>query len=122
MLKLGGYGIVRFLPICGNTPALTALGGVSLGGGLLVRLICLTQIDIKVLIAYSSVAHMAFSVMTFSTCSSAGLKGGILVLCAHGISSSAIFFGANVFYKIRHSRNLVLNKGSNATLPYILAL
>jgi NADH-ubiquinone oxidoreductase chain 4 len=60
LLKLGGYGLIRVFPF------LLLIGlnynfifvSISLIGGFLIRLVCLRQIDIKALIAYSSVAHI----------------------------------------------------------------
>lgn len=60
LLKLGGYGLLRVMPF------ISVVGvkvnfiwvGVRLVGGVLVRLVCLRQVDLKALIAYSSVAHM----------------------------------------------------------------
>lgn len=63
LLKLGGYGLIRLLPLIRPQ---CFMGGFiqcfSLLGGALAATLCLRQRDIKVLIAYSSVAHMAFAV------------------------------------------------------------
>lgn len=60
LLKLGGYGLLRILPIfIGRAIKLSWISvGLGVIGGFIVRLICLRQTDIKSLIAYSSVAHM----------------------------------------------------------------
>lgn len=61
LLKLGGYGIIRVyqylnLPLCLSSFFIISL---TLWGGLLTRVVCYRQIDLKALIAYSSVGHMA---------------------------------------------------------------
>jgi NADH:ubiquinone oxidoreductase subunit 4 (subunit M) len=65
LLKLGGYGLVRVLPVISFsircvTPWVLA---VSLFGGLASSLVCLRQVDSKSLVAYSSVAHMSLVVV-----------------------------------------------------------
>lgn len=60
LLKLGGYGLIRILPIFRevNKSYSWLFIGLRVLGGVFVRVICLRQVDIKSLIAYSSVAHM----------------------------------------------------------------
>lgn len=60
LLKLGGYGLLRvisFISVVGVRVNFVWVG-IRLVGGVLVRLVCLRQVDLKSLIAYSSVAHM----------------------------------------------------------------
>lgn len=59
LLKLGGYGLIRvmkYIAYFSNVNYYLIL--FSLYGGVIVRLVCLRQIDLKILIAYSSVSHM----------------------------------------------------------------
>lgn len=60
LLKLGGFGILRFSPLFPHTDTAVAspLRGLALWGAVLARLVCLRQTDLKALIAYSSVAHI----------------------------------------------------------------
>jgi NADH-ubiquinone oxidoreductase chain 4 len=60
LLKLGGYGLIRVFPFLLTRGIKFNNWWISLRliGGVLIRLICLCQIDIKALIAYSSVAHI----------------------------------------------------------------
>ena len=60
ILKLGGYGLIRFLPSTVNAPSLfrEIILCLSLWGGVVVSLRCLRQIDMKLLIARSSVVHI----------------------------------------------------------------
>lgn len=67
LLKLGGYGLLRLL-ICYQSirgQVSTFLTGVAVWGGVICRLICLRQADIKALIAYSSITHMGIMVGGF---------------------------------------------------------
>ena len=97
-------------------------------GGIILGIACLTFRDIKVIIAYSSVVHMAIIIVSFLSAFIAGLTGGIIVIIAHGICSSGIFACANMMYERSHSRRLIINKGtlnifpSLATIWFILCI
>jgi NADH-ubiquinone oxidoreductase chain 4 len=62
LLKLGGYGLIRMLPyiIKNNTRLATPIITLRILGGIAASLVCLRQTDAKALVAYSSVAHIAF--------------------------------------------------------------
>ena len=63
ILKLGGYGIFQVIPFLAQAPVmLTLIKNFRLIGGAVVSFVCLRQTDLKTLIAYSSVAHMAIAV------------------------------------------------------------
>lgn len=119
ILKLGGYGIIRVM----NLIIFSCLKfnfiwvGVSLFGGVLISLICLRQIDIKILIAYSSVAHIGLALSGIITINWWGLLGGYLIIIAHGLCSSGLFCLANISYERLGSRNLFINKGLINLIP-----
>ena len=118
LLKLGGYGLCRLAPVFFSTTSLRTLilALILLGGGM-VGLLCLRQTDIKVLIAYSSVSHMAFVAAGFLLNSWWAFIGALLMMIAHGVCSSGIFAGANVIYLRSNRRLLSLNKGVLGWLP-----
>ena len=128
LLKLGGYGIIRIMAITGVYKILRFLMIFRLLGGIILGIACLTFRDIKVIIAYSSVVHMAIIIVSFLSAFIAGLTGGIIVMIAHGICSSGIFACANMMYERSHSRRLIINKGtlnifpSLATIWFILCI
>ena len=95
---------------------------ISMWGGAILRVICLRHSDIKVLIAYSSVVHMALVIAGFLSSNRWGVEGGIIIIIAHGACSSGIFAQANIMYERRHSRRLMLNKGYLNLVPTIRAL
>nr|ANJ70366.1 NADH dehydrogenase subunit 4 [Contacyphon variabilis] len=113
MLKLGGYGILRvmnFMLLMGVKYNFFWVG-VSLFGGFLISLICLRQIDMKMLIAYSSVAHMGLALGGMMTMNFWGLYGSYVMMIGHGLCSSGLFCLANISYERLGSRNLYMNKG-----------
>merc|ERR1719266_998042 len=62
LLKLGGYGLIRLSNIIIFNSIVSYILSVALTGSALIGLICLTQMDMKVIIAYSSVAHMGITI------------------------------------------------------------
>lgn len=86
-------------------------------GGVYIRVICIRQVDIKVLIALSSVAHMAMVFGGILTLTRWGVNGAILVMLGHGFCSSGLFCIANIAYERSGTRRLQLLKGSQAILP-----
>nr|ARO47914.1 NADH dehydrogenase subunit 4 [Osmylidae sp. EMHAU-20151229-16] len=119
MLKLGGYGLLRVF----NLISLIGLKlnfiwvSISLVGGFLVSLICLRQIDLKSLIAYSSVAHMGIVLAGLMTLSIWGMTGSYTLMIAHGLCSSGLFCLANISYERMGSRSLLINKGMMNLMP-----
>nr|QDA21717.1 NADH dehydrogenase subunit 4 [Deielia phaon] len=119
LLKLGGYGLLRVFSI------ITYLGvkfnfmwmGVCLLGGVIVSLICLCQVDLKSLIAYSSVAHMGIVLGGLMTLTYWGLSGSYTLMLAHGLCSSGLFCLANITYERLGSRSFFVNKGLINLMP-----
>lgn len=121
LLKLGGYGLFRLSPFFFIAPFRLLVITASLVGGGLLRIVCCRLSDIKVVIAYSSVVHMALIIFCLLSLEKLSLNGAWWVMLAHGLVSSGIFAGANVIYAQRHSRRMLLNKGI-LTLNPIIAL
>nr|CCI69337.1 NADH dehydrogenase subunit 4 [Metacrangonyx sp. 3 ssp. 1 MDMBR-2012] len=120
LLKLGGYGIIRFLPMMVKSYPFNmkySFLSVSLVGGCLVGLICLRQMDMKMLIAYSSVCHMASCISVLMVLGELGYKGCLFMMIAHGLCSSGLFYLVDVVYKRTNTRSLFMNKGLLNILP-----
>lgn len=121
MLKLGGYGLMRIIPlfISVGIKINYIIIVVRLVGGFLVSIVCLRQIDIKALIAYSSVAHIGLVLSGIITLTCWGLGGGLVIIVAHGLCSSGLFCLANISYERLFSRSLFINKGLINLIPRI---
>nr|YP_010164039.1 NADH dehydrogenase subunit 4 [Macrophthalmus abbreviatus]QRK27328.1 NADH dehydrogenase subunit 4 [Macrophthalmus abbreviatus] len=119
LLKLGGYGLIRLLfmfqKVSLNFSWLWV--SVSLLGGVLVSLLCLRQVDLKSLIAYSSVVHMSMVICGLMIFSWWGMMGAIVVMVGHGLCSSGLFCLANMMYERIGSRSLLISKGLLNLLP-----
>jgi len=90
---------------------------IRLIGGGLIRLLCLRQVDIKLLIAYSSVAHIGIVLGGLLTLTSWGLIGAYTLILAHGLCSSGLFRIANISYERLGRRSLFINKGLLNIIP-----
>nr|WRK21500.1 NADH dehydrogenase subunit 4 [Nionia sp.] len=119
LLKIGGYGIIRFMFF--SDLMFSSYNFIwfsfSVYGSFLVSLICLIQGDVKCLIAYSSVAHMGMCLMSLLTMSKFGLLGCYLMMISHGICSSGLFCLANISYERLLSRSFYINKGLLTYMP-----
>nr|QKY63771.1 NADH dehydrogenase subunit 4 [Dipetalogaster maximus] len=119
LLKLGGYGLMRVSNfIYGYLFKFSYVFiGLSLYGTFLVGFLCLYQVDIKSLIAYSSVAHMGLVLCGIFSMNSWGLWGSLVLMIGHGLCSSGLFCLANIIYERVFSRSLIVNKGLIAFMP-----
>nr|UXX46883.1 NADH dehydrogenase subunit 4 [Sabethes cyaneus] len=119
LLKLGGYGLLRvfsMLQILGMKLNFFWIS-ISLIGGVFVSLMCLFQMDLKSLIAYSSVAHMGIVLSGLMTMSYWGMNGSYTLMIAHGLCSSGLFCLANISYEQMGSRSMLINKGMLNFMP-----
>jgi NADH-quinone oxidoreductase subunit M len=120
LLKMGTYGFMRFcLPIAPKAavafaPYMIVLSviGIVYGG-----LVCLSQTDMKRLIAYSSVAHMGFVTLGIFTFTLFGFEGALLQMINHGITTGALFLCVGLIYERTHSREIYDNAGLGKIMP-----
>uniref|UniRef100_UPI003002A3B4 NADH dehydrogenase subunit 4 n=1 Tax=Phyllothelys sinense TaxID=2908865 RepID=UPI003002A3B4 len=119
LLKLGGYGLLRVFECLSELGMMINVFwlSISLVGGLTVSLICLRQVDMSALIAYSSVAHMGLVVGGLMTLNIWGFYMTFVLMIAHGLCSSGLFCLANISYERLSSRSLLINKGLLNLMP-----
>nr|QKN22821.1 NADH dehydrogenase subunit 4 [Linshcosteus costalis] len=119
LLKLGGYGLMRvsyFIYDYLYSVSYIFIG-LSLYGVFIVGFLCLYQVDIKSLIAYSSVAHMGIVLCGIFSVNSWGLNGALVLMIGHGLCSSGLFCLANIVYERVFSRSLMISKGLISLMP-----
>lgn len=121
LLKLGGYGLIRcffiiiFIAVKFNWVFII----IRLIGGMFVSLICLRQIDLKSLIAYSSIAHIRLVIGGLFILTNLGISISLILIIAHGLCSSGLFFLVNIIYERLNSRSIFINKGLINLIPRI---
>lgn len=124
LLKLGGYGFYRVLILClgGLKIYSRYFFGVRILGIIYVGFMCCRLNDLKALVAYSSVAHMALVICGVFRIYLWGFSGGLVIIVAHGLASSGLFCIVNIYYERRGRRRIYLNKGLILILPLITLL
>ena len=120
MLKLGTYGIVRFLlPVLplGTIMFRGAIMCLCVFGIIYVSLLTIRQIDLKKIIAYSSVANMNFVVLGLLCSNIIGVGGSVFLMLSHGIVSSGLFFCIGILYDRFKTRILFYFQGIVNLMP-----
>jgi NADH-quinone oxidoreductase subunit M len=120
MLKMGGYGFLRFsLPMFPEaslyfTPLVFTLSAIAI---VYTSLVALMQEDIKKLIAYSSVAHMGFVTMGIFAGNTQGVAGSVFQMISHGVVSGALFLCVGIVYDRMHTREITAYGGLVNRMP-----
>ncbi len=120
LLKLGGYGLLRFaIPILPQAAlhyarpmALLALAAIIYGA-----LVSMVQRDMKKLVAYSSVSHMGFVILGIASMTALGTQGAVLQMLNHGISTGALFLLVGMVYDRAHTRMIADFGGVARKMP-----
>jgi NADH-quinone oxidoreductase subunit M len=125
MLKLGAYGFLRFsMPIAPDAARAYdwVIITLSIIAVVYIGLVALVQLDMKKLVAYSSVAHMGFVTLGFFIFNELGVAGGIVQMISHGFVSGAMFLCIGVLYDRVHSRDIAAYGGVVNTMPKFATL
>jgi NADH-quinone oxidoreductase subunit M len=123
LLKMGTYGMLRFcLPLFPDAahrfaPAIAVLAIIGIIYGALVAMV---QVDLKRLVAYSSVSHLGFVVLGIFAFHAISIQGAVFQMLSHGISTGALFLGVGMLYDRRHT-HLIKEFGGLATPMPVLA-
>ena len=120
LLKLGGYGFLRFsIPMFPEasgqlTWLILTLSAVAV---VYTSLVALVQSDMKKLIAYSSVAHMAIVTIGLFAFNQQGIEGAMIVMLSHGLVSGALFLCVGIIYDRLHTREIARYGGLAINMP-----
>lgn len=120
LLKVGGYGLLRFLiPIFpvqveDNLVMLQLIGVLTAVYGFAAALV---QVDVKKIVAYSSIGHMAFVLLGAITYTAEGIESSVLTMITHGFVSGAMFTCVGFLYDRYKTRNVFAYGGLVAIMP-----
>ncbi len=120
LLKMGTYGLLRFgvgmFPAAALTasPIFMGLGAIGIVYG---AFLAMAQTDIKRLVACSSVSHLGFVVMGMFAMTQAGLRGSVLQMINHGLSTGLLFLLIGMIYERRHTRDFDQYGGIASVMP-----
>jgi NADH-quinone oxidoreductase subunit M len=120
LLKMGTYGLIRFaigmFPMMAlqNQGLFMGIGAIGIVYG---AFLAMAQTDIKRLIACSSVSHLGFVVMGMFALTEIGLRGSILQMVNHGLSTGLLFLLVGMVYERRHTRVIAEFGGIAASMP-----
>jgi len=120
LLKMGGYGFIRFsLPMFPEASAefVWLILALSMIGVVYTSLVALVQQDMKKLIAYSSVAHMAIVTVGLFAFNQQGIEGAMIIMLSHGLVSGALFLCVGVIYDRLHTREISRYGGLSINMP-----
>ena len=124
LLKLGGYGLLRFvMPVFPYaTEYYLPLGlTIAVVSILYSSLVTLRQVDLKKIVAYSSVAHMNVCTLGLFSLTTQGIEGAILLMIGHGVVSSTLFLLVGVLYDRHHTRLVKYYGGLAQVMPVFSA-
>lgn len=114
LLKLGTYGLLRFgvglfldgwlvlAPWLASLAAFSALYGASCA---------IAQKDMKKVVAYSSIAHMAYILLAAAATTRLSITAATLQMISHGLISALLFLLVGVVYKNTGSRDVDYLRG-----------
>ena len=125
LLKLGGYGFLRFaIPMAPDAAASFApiVIGLAVVAILYGALVAMVQPDMKKLVAYSSVSHMGFVMLGAFVFNEQGLQGAAFTMISHGITTGALFLLVGIIYDQTHDRQIGHMGGLGARLPHYAAI
>lgn len=125
LLKLGAYGIIRFSLALFETATIYYMPMVytiSIISIIYASLTTLRQIDLKKMIAYSSVAHMGFVTLGLFSLTVEGFTGAYIIMISHGLVSGALFLCVGILYDRHHTRILRYYSGLVRTMPVFIVI
>ncbi|GAX86703.1 NADH dehydrogenase subunit 4 (mitochondrion) [Chlamydomonas eustigma] len=120
LLKLGGIGFIRFLiPIVPNftVSIFPIVCCLCLSSFLFSTLSTLRQIDLKKIIAYSSIGHMSMITLTIFSMSELSASNATFMMLAHGLVSPCLFLLVGLLYDRYHTKFVLYFSGLGSLMP-----
>jgi NADH:ubiquinone oxidoreductase subunit 4 (subunit M) len=108
MIPLFPYAMLYFTPLIFTICVISIIYGAAT---------TIRQIDLKKIIAYSSVVHMNFALLGIFTNTTYGLEGSLFFMLGHGVVSSGLFLAIGMLYDRYHTRNILYFGSLIQTMP-----
>jgi NADH-quinone oxidoreductase subunit M len=80
-------------------------------------MMAISQSDLKRIVAYSSIAHMNFSLLGLLSMTDRAIMGGTILFVAHGFVSAGLFFSVGFLYDRYHQRDVLYFSGLASVAP-----
>jgi NADH-quinone oxidoreductase subunit M len=125
LLKMGGYGFIRFaMPLFPEAAlrAIPLIVTLAIIGIIYGALVAMVQKDVKKLVAYSSVSHLGFVMLGLFALNTQAVQGAIYQMLNHGLSTGALFLLVGVIYERRHTRMIDAFGGLTKVMPVYAAV
>nr|ADA62259.1 NADH dehydrogenase subunit 4 [Mengenilla australiensis] len=123
LLKLGGYGLIRIGELINNIIYSNMIFWYLIIYGILsslfISMMCMLQVDMKVMIAMSSIIHMNLLMSGYFSFYSLGIMGCLIIMISHGLCSSGMFCLVSIVYNRLMSRSLLIIKGLMNLMPFL---
>lgn len=122
LLKLGAYGFLRLvIPLFPEACLIFSPYMIGLGivGVIYASMVALVQDDMKKMIAYSSIAHMAFVILGIFSFTRKGFSGAVMQMLSHGVISAALFFSIGIIYEKFKTREIKFYGGLSKKMPFV---
>ena len=120
LLKMGTYGLLRFCiamfptAAIGAAPIMMVIGTLGIVYG---AFLAMAQFDVKRLVACSSVSHLGYVLLGMFAFTQAGVRGSVLQMVNHGLSTGLLFLLIGMIYERRHTRMLDQYGGIASVMP-----
>lgn len=125
LLKLGSYGFLRYsLPLFPYAseqfiPLVMMLAIISI---IYASITALSLLDLKAIVAYSSIIHMNIGVIGIFSNDISGLSGAYLYSISHGLISGGLFLLVGMIYDRYHTKNIKYYRGLVLIMPVFILL
>jgi NADH-quinone oxidoreductase subunit M len=122
LLKIGTFGVIRYLLGLFHNISVEMADYIiffALFGVIYASLCAITEVDLKRLIAYTSIAHMNLAVIGLFMFDESAFYGAVITMLAHSVISTALFFIVGVLYSRIHIREITIYGGMAQLMPIL---
>lgn len=116
LLKVGLYGLLKLSRRI-DLRVVSCVCAIRLSGSLIITLVAVRQVDVKSLIAYSRVVHIALAILVVPGLVTRAPNAALMILIGHGVCRSGLFYSCTLNYRFYKTRSLVIRQGLIRVVP-----